>query len=298
MNQKITLALIGAGERGQYCYAPYAKLHGYEVCFTAVADPHDGRRKEFMQDYQVPAAGEFCTAEELLSRPKLADAVIISTQDNQHFAYACKAIELGYAVLLEKPISPSLQECLKLQQLAEEKNATVLVCHVMRYTKFYRKIRQLLDSGTIGEVVHVNHTENVGYWHYAHSYVRGNWHKTADASPMILAKCCHDMDILSWLLHSRCRRVSSFGGLPRPAVRRAAWTAARTAAPARSMRRPCILTTAPVSRGRRHFMRSVRMRATPQENGRWRPVPTENVSSTATTTLSTIRRPAWNLKTA
>ena len=213
MNQKITLALIGAGERGQYCYAPYAKLHGYEVCFTAVADPHDGRRKEFMQDYQVPAAGEFCTAEELLSRPKLADAVIISTQDNQHFAYACKAIELGYAVLLEKPISPSLQECLKLQQLAEEKNATVLVCHVMRYTKFYWKIRQLLDSGTIGEVVHVNHTENVGYWHYAHSYVRGNWHKTADASPMILAKCCHDMDILSWLLHSRCRRVSSFGGL-------------------------------------------------------------------------------------
>lgn len=136
-----------------------------------------------MQDYQVPAAGEFCTAEELLSRPKLADAVIISTQDNQHFAYACKAIELGYAVLLEKPISPSLQECLKLQQLAEEKNATVLVCHVMRYTKFYRKIRQLLDSGTIGEVVHVNHTENVGYWHYAHSYVRGNWHKTAVLRP-------------------------------------------------------------------------------------------------------------------
>ena len=218
MNQKITLALIGAGERGQYCYAPYAKLHGYEVCFTAVADPHDGRRKEFMQDYQVPAAGEFCTAEELLSRPKLADAVIISTQDNQHFAYACKAIELGYAVLLEKPISPSLQECLKLQQLAEEKNATVLVCHVMRYTKFYRKIRQLLDSGTIGEVVHVNHTENVGYWHYAHSYVRGNWHKTADASPMILAKCCHDMDILSWLLPPRIelRRAALFPGRKRP----------------------------------------------------------------------------------
>lgn len=213
MSKKVTLALIGAGERGQYCYAPYAKLHGYEVAFTAVADPHDGRRQQFVRDYAIAKEGEFRTAEELLSRPKLADAVIIATQDNQHFDYACRAIDLGYSVLLEKPISPSLHECLELQARAEAKGTMIMVCHVMRYTKFYRKLKQLLDSGAIGEVVHVNHTENVGYWHYAHSYVRGNWHRTADASAMILAKCCHDMDILAWLLDSRCRRVSSFGGL-------------------------------------------------------------------------------------
>ena len=115
--------------------------------------------------------------------------------------------------MLEKPISPNARECLDLQRRAEEKGTQIMVCHVMRYTKFYRKLKELIDSGVIGDVVHVTHTENVAYWHYAHSYVRGNWHKTADSSPMILAKCCHDMDILSWLLGSRCRTVSSFGDL-------------------------------------------------------------------------------------
>lgn len=213
MQKKITLALVGAGERGQYCYAPYAQLHGYEVQFTAVADPDDGRRDKFVSDYHLPANGIFHTAEEFFSHPRMADAVIIATQDNQHYEYACRAIELGYSILLEKPISPSVRECLELQKRAEEKGTTIMVCHVMRYTKFFQKIKDLLDSKVIGDLVHVTHTENVGYWHYAHSYVRGNWHRMEDSSPMILAKCCHDMDILSWLLGSRCMTVSSFGGL-------------------------------------------------------------------------------------
>lgn len=213
MNKKLTLALVGAGERGQYCYAPYAKMHGYEIEFVAVADPHTGRREKFVADYHVPASGVFETAEQFFAQPRLADAVLICTQDSQHYEYACQAIEMGYNILLEKPISPSVQECLDLQRRAEAKGAQIMVCHVMRYTKFYRKIKELLDSGAIGDVVHVMHSENVGYWHYAHSYVRGNWHKTADSSPMILAKCCHDMDILAWLLNSRCKTVSSFGDL-------------------------------------------------------------------------------------
>ncbi len=161
----------------------------------------------------MPAEGVFETAEQFFARPRMADAVLICTQDSQHYAYACQAIDLGYSILLEKPISPSVRECLDLQRRAEEKGTQIMVCHVMRYTKFYRKLKELIDSGVIGDVVHVTHTENVAYWHYAHSYVRGNWHKTADSSPMILAKCCHDMDILSWLLGSRCRTVSSFGDL-------------------------------------------------------------------------------------
>lgn len=161
----------------------------------------------------MPAEGVFETAEQFFARPRMADAVLICTQDSQHYAYACQAIDLGYSILLEKPISPSARECLDLQRRAEEKGTQIMVCHVMRYTKFYRKLKELIDSGVIGDVVHVTHTENVAYWHYAHSYVRGNWHKTADSSPMILAKCCHDMDILSWLLGSRCRTVSSFGDL-------------------------------------------------------------------------------------
>ena len=213
MKQKLKLALVGAGERGQYCYAPYAKMHGYEIEFVAVADPHKGRREKFVQDYHVPAEGVFETAEQFFARPRMADAVLICTQDSQHYAYACQAIDLGYSILLEKPISPSVRECLDLQRRAEEKGTQIMVCHVMRYTKFYRKLKELIDSGVIGDVVHVTHTENVAYWHYAHSYVRGNWHKTADSSPMILAKSCHDMDIIRWLMGVPCESVSSYGSL-------------------------------------------------------------------------------------
>ena len=211
MKQKLKLALVGAGERGQYCYAPYAKMHGYEIEFVAVADPHKGRREKFVQDYHVPAEGVFETAEQFFARPRMADAVLICTQDSQHYAYACQAIDLGYSILLEKPISPSVRECLDLQRRAEEKGTQIMVCHVMRYTKFYRKLKELIDSGVIGDVVHVTHTENVAYWHYAHSYVRGNWRRADESSPMILAKCCHDMDILIWLTGKRARYVSSYG---------------------------------------------------------------------------------------
>ena len=96
MKQKLKLALVGAGERGQYCYAPYAKMHGYEIEFVAVADPHKGRREKFVQDYHVPAEGVFETAEQFFARPRMADAVLICTQDSQHYAYACQAIDLGY----------------------------------------------------------------------------------------------------------------------------------------------------------------------------------------------------------
>ena len=213
MKQKLKLALVGAGERGQYCYAPYAKMHGYEIEFVAVADPHKGRREKFVQDYHVPAEGVFETAEQFFARPRMADAVLICTQDSQHYAYACQAIDLGYSILLEKPISPSVRECLDLQRRAEEKGTQIMVCHVMRYTKFYRKLKELIDSGAIGQLVSIQHIESVGYWHMAHSFVRGNWSRSEDSCPMILAKCCHDTDILTWLAGSSCAAVSSFGSL-------------------------------------------------------------------------------------
>lgn len=211
--KKVTIGLIGAGERGQFNYAPYWKLHGHEMCFTAVAEPDKGRRERFAAMYEVPEEGVFESAEDFFARPKLCDAVMICTQDTQHFDYACTAIRMGYKILLEKPISPDIKECLELQRLAEEYHTEIMVCHVMRYTKFYRTIKKLLDEGSIGDVVSIVHSENVAYWHYAHSYVRGNWHKTADSSPMILAKCCHDMDILAWLVGSRLKSVSSYGDL-------------------------------------------------------------------------------------
>lgn len=211
--KKITLALIGAGERGQFNYAPYWKLHGHEMQFAAVAEPDRDRRERFAAEYSVPEEGVFENADSFFEMPKICDAVMICTQDTQHFEYACKAIRKGYKILLEKPISPDIRECLALQKLAEEYNTEIMVCHVMRYTKFYRTIKRLIEEKAIGDIVSIVHSENVAYWHYAHSYVRGNWHRSKDSSPMILAKCCHDMDILSWLVGSRLKSISSYGDL-------------------------------------------------------------------------------------
>lgn len=211
--KKIKLALIGAGNRGQFSYAPYVKIHGYDIEFVAVADLQEGRRLSFQKEYDISDKMMFETAEELLAQPKLADAILICTQDRDHFTQACEAIKKGYHLLLEKPISPSIEECIKLQKLAEEYGTIIVVCHVLRYTKFFKRLKEIIESQVIGDIVSVTHAENVAFWHYAHSYVRGNWHVTKDSSPMILAKCCHDMDILMWLIGSRCKSVSSYGDL-------------------------------------------------------------------------------------
>ena len=196
MKQKLKLALVGAGERGQYCYAPYAKMHGYEIEFVAVADPHKGRREKFVQDYHVPAEGVFETAEQFFARPRMADAVLICTQDSQHYAYACQAIDLGYSILLEKPISPSVRECLDLQRRAEEKGTQIMVCHVMRYTKFYRKLKELIDSGKFGAPMVIKCTHRADG--VADDYT------TAMA---VTDTAIHEIDVLPWLVNDEWDEV-------------------------------------------------------------------------------------------
>lgn len=145
--------------------------------------------------------------------PKLADAVLICTQDKQHFDPTMKALEAGYHVLLEKPMSPDAKECLLMGEKASQLNRVFSICHVLRYTNFFSTIKELLEKETIGKLMSITHNENVGFWHQAHSFVRGNWSRKEDSSPMILAKSCHDLDILLWLAGSECVRVSSFGSL-------------------------------------------------------------------------------------
>ena len=161
----------------------------------------------------MPAEGVCRTAEQFFARPRMADAVLICTRTASTMRMPARPSTWGTASCWKSPSRPVCANVWTCSAAPRKKGTQIMVCHVMRYTKFYRKLKELIDSGVIGDVVHVTHTENVAYWHYAHSYVRGNWHKTADSSPMILAKCCHDMDILSWLLGSRCRTVSSFGDL-------------------------------------------------------------------------------------
>jgi predicted dehydrogenase len=210
---KVTAILLGAGGRGMGAYASYALKHPNELEFIAVAEPNKERREKFKKLHNLPDSMCFESWEELLAGPKLADAALICTQDRMHFKPTVMAIEKGYHILLEKPISPNPKECLIIGEKAKEHNKVLSVCHVLRYTSFFATLKKLLDDGRIGRLISIQHNENVGYWHQAHSFVRGNWRNSTESSPMILQKSCHDTDILLWLVGAECVRVSSFGSL-------------------------------------------------------------------------------------
>ena len=176
---------------------------------VAVADFDENRTRLAAAEHNVAPDMVFSSVEEMLSKDKLADAVLICTQDQDHVRHALMALEKGYDILLEKPVSPDLNELRAIVRKSEETGRRVLVCHVLRYTPFFQTIKKAIDSGRIGRVVTVQAIENVRYWHQAHSFVRGNWRRKEDTSPMILAKCCHDLDYLIWLCGSKCRSVSS-----------------------------------------------------------------------------------------
>ena len=213
MEKKTELAIIGMGSRGKNAYGTELLTLRDRAVVTAVADPDPERLKLGGDAHNVPAERRFQSAEELLAQPKLADACIICTQDRQHVRHAVAALRRGYDILLEKPVSPLLPELQEIVRVAREEKRKVVVCHVLRYTPFFQLIRDTIDSGKLGQIVNIQALENVRYWHQAHSFVRGNWHRSEDTSPMILAKCCHDLDYLIWLCGSRVERVSSFGSL-------------------------------------------------------------------------------------
>lgn len=212
MSKKIKIALAGLGSRGKDTYAPTVRLFPDKMEIVAIADIDPAKVEEVAREYNIPKEMCFDSAEDLIAGEKLADAMFITTQDRQHVGQAIPALRKGYHLLLEKPISPDLEECREIVQVAQECKKNVIVCHVLRYTPIYSKLKEVLDSGVTGEIVSVMSIENVGYWHQAHSFVRGNWRNSETTSPMILQKCCHDMDLLLWLTGKTCESVSSFGG--------------------------------------------------------------------------------------
>ncbi len=211
--KKITIAIAGLGSRGLQTYAKCLEKFADRAEIVAVADIRPDRVAVAAEKYNIPADKCFDSVQSLLSVPKLADVLFICTPDDVHYQPAIDGLNRGYHLLLEKPAARTVAECRHIAQLAEEKGLNVVVCHVLRYTVFYQTIKQLLEDGRIGDVMNVEAIERVGYWHQAHSFVRGNWHVAADTTPMILAKCCHDMDMLLWLTGKKCERVSSFGHL-------------------------------------------------------------------------------------
>jgi len=208
--KQLKLALVGCGDRGS-CYMHYLDDHPDKFRLVAIADPIAEKRQYFIDNYDVPAEGVYDDYKKLLSQPKLADIVMICTQDKMHFEPAMMAIEKGYDILLEKPISPDPKECFDIADAAIAKGVKVLVCHVLRYTPFYKAIKNFIDSGSLGKLMNINHTEGVGNVHMSHSYVRGSWRREDEAAPMILAKCCHDTDLLQWFVDEYCTKVHSFG---------------------------------------------------------------------------------------
>ena len=210
MKAPVTFAIAGFGDRGS-TYASMQNLFPDKMKVVAVADLNPAKVEKAKKLYDIPEENCFSSAEEMLAQPRLADVMVVSTMDRQHVGHAIPALEKGYHILLEKPIFPELSQCKKILDAARTCPGKVIVCHVLRYTVFYNTLKDLIQSGRIGDVVTICANENVGYWHQAHSFVRGNWRNSQETSPMILQKSCHDMDILTWLVGKRCKSVSSIG---------------------------------------------------------------------------------------
>lgn len=209
----ITIAIIGAGNRGRDTYGRWCLQHPQEARVVAVAEAVSGRRAALADEHGIGPGTAFDDWRRLLEHDRLSDAVVIATPDREHAAPAIAALEAGYDVILEKPIAPTAHEVHAVGEAAARSSGSVTVAHVLRYTPFFSTLKRLLDEGQIGELVTIEHAERIGYWHFAHSFVRGNWRNEALSSPMILAKACHDLDIVRWLAGDRCTIVASFGGL-------------------------------------------------------------------------------------
>lgn len=206
----LTIAIIGLGSRGLH----YARLSAQRggVHFNALCDINPQKTENAAALPDAADARIFANEDSFFAAGKLADVLYICTQDRDHFRQAMNGLELGYHILMEKPVSPNPQECVEIAEKARKKGRCVFVCHVLRYSAFYRKIKDVLTQNLLGDIMLVEHNEHIGYWHFAHSYVRGNWRREEETTPMLMAKCCHDMDLLHWWLGS-CEIVSSHGGL-------------------------------------------------------------------------------------
>ena len=210
--KKLKVILIGAGNRGGVYTDGMSDLpEQFQV--VAVAEPRDSRRERIQQKHNLPDNMCFTDYKPLLALGKIADIALIATMDRDHFEPAMMAIDLGYDLMLEKPITPTPEECIALTENAKKHGVRVVICTVLRYTPLFIKLKEIIDSGRIGKVMSINHEECVEFVHQSHSFVRGNWGNSERSSVMLLQKSCHDMDILQWLLGKKCKKVQSFGSL-------------------------------------------------------------------------------------
>ncbi len=208
----LDIIIVGAGGRGSI-YADIAANDKNRANIVGVAEPRAQSRNSLVEKFNIPAENVYEDWKELAKRDRFADAVIIATQDRMHTAPVVQFAKMGYHILLEKPMAPSKEECAQIVEAAKASKKIFAVCHVLKYTPFARKIKEVLDSGAIGDLVSLDQIEPVGYWHMAHSFVRGHWRNEQESSFMLLAKACHDLDLIRYLVGKRCKSISSFGSL-------------------------------------------------------------------------------------
>ena len=211
--QTVKTAIIGVGARGGETYGKYINECDGKYKIVALCDNNKSKLDKYSALFGVDNANCY-TDDEKFFKEKRADLIVIATLDKDHVSVALRAIDCGYKyILLEKPISDKVEELKALSAAAKKNGVTVMVCHVLRYTVAIRKVKEILDSGVIGQLITVDGLEQVAYWHYAHSYVRGNWRNGKDTTPMIMAKCCHDLDLMQYFAGSKARFVNSTGAL-------------------------------------------------------------------------------------
>ncbi|MFT7617095.1 MAG: putative dehydrogenase [Planctomycetota bacterium] len=208
----ITAITLGAGSRGNV-YGNYAVRYPDRLDIVGAAEPIEIRRQRYAKKHKIAKENLVTTWEHIFKRPKFADAIIITTPDDLHYGPCMAALEMGYDILLEKPISPSEQECKNIHAMVEKTGRIVAVCHVLRYAPYFQKLKEIVSSGVLGKVVSMQHFEPIEHLHMSHSYVRGNWHNSKKTTPILLAKSCHDLDLIRWIMDQECTHIQAFGGL-------------------------------------------------------------------------------------
>ena len=211
-NKQVTAIIIGAGNRGRL-YASYAERFPEHMKVVGVSDILESRCLAMSDKHNVPEENRFGHYNEVFTKPKFADVVVVSTPDDRHIEPCLKALEMGYDVLLEKPAAQTEEECLQILKASKKYGGIVAVCHVLRYSPYFIALKEVVDSGAIGELVNIQHFEPIQYAHMAHSYVRGNWRREKATTPIILAKSCHDLDIMRWIIGKPCKTISADGSL-------------------------------------------------------------------------------------
>lgn len=211
--EPISIVVIGAGSRGYRTYGAFALKHPDMYKVVAVAELNPEKRERFAKTHNIPIDMTFETWEHILDKPRIADAVVIATGDDQHVAPAIAFAKSGYHILLEKPVAQRPEEFARIYNETKNSGVVIVLAHVLRYTPFFTTLKKIIESGEIGELKGLDHEEHVGYFHFAHSFVRGNWRRSDETAPSILAKCCHDMDIMIWLVESFVKTLSAHGDL-------------------------------------------------------------------------------------